>query len=323
MFKRVLVGIDTESHGCDAIALARRLAPEADITLAHVCTGFPVVGEESDNEREVSQASAVLEAARLESGVVADLSVIGAYRVGAGLHQLAHELETDLVVIGSTRTARLGRVLITRELAQSLGGLPAALAVAPFGYAGDEVPFGEIGVAYDRSPESAAALVFAADLARASGAHLVAFTAAPLPHGDMRHGVWDTFASAIRDRVASTCTQVRGDLEALGLDGGVEGPVTVVQSTCGEPVEELAQFSSAVDLIVVASRGYGPSGCLVYGATGGQLTRYARAPLLMLPRATALTPGVAFQEAGTRRGRSGTGEFSSSSIVSTAAGRAR
>lgn len=325
MFRQVLVGIDSESYGADAIALARRLAPSAHFTFVHVCTGFPVIdASETDQERELKHAEDLLDRAVAASGLDADRICASAHRFGGGLHLLAARLDADLIVIGSTRTARIGRVVVTADLAQALNGVPCAVAVAPLGHCDDHVPLGEIGVAYDRSSESRHALVEAVQLASETGSRVVAFTAAPLPHGDLRHGVWDTFASAIRDRVEGACANTRNDIDALGL-GEAHGTIPVLaQSSCGDTVEELAQFSSCVDLIVVGSRAYGPEGCLVYGKTSGQLMRNARAPLLLMPRGTEASAGAAvLAEAAQASDKwSGTGAVSGWSIASAAGGLA-
>lgn len=61
------------------------------------------------------------------------------------------------------------------------------------------------------------------------------------------------------------------------------------------PAEELAQWSAALDLLVVGSRGWGSVGRLVHGSTSQELARWARCPLLVLtrPRPTATKPDEA------------------------------
>ncbi len=319
MFRKVLVAIDRETLGADAIALATRIAPGARLSFAHVHNGFPF-GVDAANRQELDrEASDELLAQAIEAcGLEAERCQIDSFRIGAGLHRLIDETHPDLLVIGSTRTARVGRVLVTDELAQALNGAPCALAVAPLGYSEDDVPLAEIGVAYDGAPESVAALVAGMEIAERAHARSVVFRVAPLPHGELRHGVWDTYAAAIRDRVAEVRVGIENELETLGVaqHGGIES-----QAACGETVEELALFSSYVDLLLLGSRGYGPPGRLVYGATTARMLRNARTPLLLMPRAqvgATLLPDRAQLERW-----AGTGPQSSASVAPTVSGRAR
>jgi nucleotide-binding universal stress UspA family protein len=54
--------------------------------------------------------------------------------------------------------------------------------------------------------------------------------------------------------------------------------------TDGDPVEELAMMAEHLDLLVLGSRAYGPSGRLLSGGTSTQLARRAACPLLVVPR---------------------------------------
>jgi nucleotide-binding universal stress UspA family protein len=52
----------------------------------------------------------------------------------------------------------------------------------------------------------------------------------------------------------------------------------------GDPAEELATLAELLDLLVLGSRAYGPSGRLLSGSTSTQLARRAACPLLVVPR---------------------------------------
>jgi nucleotide-binding universal stress UspA family protein len=54
--------------------------------------------------------------------------------------------------------------------------------------------------------------------------------------------------------------------------------------TDGDPAEELATMAEHLDLLVLGSRAYGPSGRLLSGSTSMQLARRAACPLLVVPR---------------------------------------
>jgi nucleotide-binding universal stress UspA family protein len=113
MFNNVLIGIDGREGGRDAVALARELAaPEATFTLAHVYdtlrgggAGEPVLAP-----RAVSQQ--LLEREREQASLDAELVARAERKVGHGLHEIAEDTRANLLVVGPTRHALLGRVLL-------------------------------------------------------------------------------------------------------------------------------------------------------------------------------------------------------------------
>jgi nucleotide-binding universal stress UspA family protein len=54
--------------------------------------------------------------------------------------------------------------------------------------------------------------------------------------------------------------------------------------TTSDPAEELATMAEHLDLLVVGSRAYGPSGRLLSGSTSMGLARRVACPLLVVPR---------------------------------------
>jgi nucleotide-binding universal stress UspA family protein len=278
MYTNVVVGVDGEYGGRDAIALARELlADHGLLTLAYVHNGYPIAGRGASPAYEADErtrAVDVLETARRNTRVDADLRPVGAQSVGRGLHVLAESLGADLLVVGATRRSRLGRVVRGDDAAASLDGAPCAVAIAPAGYAEHPQAMHEIGVAYDESAESAHALAIARGLAGETGARLSAFDAVELPTVAYSGGAMgvpyafpiDELLDEARERIASL-----GDVE----------PHVVF----GMPGEELALYSASVDLLVIGSRGYGPVGRLVHGSTTRHLLRHARCPLLAITKA--------------------------------------
>ena len=282
MFRQVVVGVAEDKGSRDAIAIAKKLlARDGALTLAHVYTGYPhvyrgVSATHDSSERE--RALELLERTREESGVPADLRVRKAHTVGRGLHELCEPIGADLLVVGSSRRGLLGRVLLGDDTRAALNGSPCAIAIAPAGYVAEPAAMREIGVGYDRSPESAHALQFAQTLALELGAKLSAFEAITLPSTALSTGplpfdeMVSTLVAEARDRIAAF-----GDVEP--------------HAAYGHPAEELAVYSASLDLLVVGSRGYGPIGRLIHRSTSQELARTARCPLLVLPRvATATDP---------------------------------
>lgn len=286
MFENVIVGVDGGEGGRDAIALAKNLSGEGGaLTLAYIYPLEPRAWRgttKAYDEAERKRATDLMQRAEKEAGVQARLRVHGTMSVGRGLHELAHELGADLVVIGSNRRGLLGRVFVGDDTRTALDGAPSAVAIASAGYAHDTPTMREIGVGYDGSAESEQAVAVARKLAAAHGAKLSALQAIfhharlDAGHAWHDHGIEDKLAAA-RERVA-------------GL-GGVEP-----HAAYGEPAEELALYSGSLDLLVIGSRSYGPIGRLVHGSTAHKLAHSARSPLLVLTRGARQTNGASTDE---------------------------
>ncbi len=273
MFRHVIVGVDGGPTGRDAIAVARLLvAPDARVVLAHVyeltpqrgASGAYGVAENEDSRR-------LLEQEREATGVAAELTSLTASSVGRGLHYLAETTDADLLAVGSSARSFAGRVLVGDITRASLSGAPCAVAVAPLEYAEEDGAIAQIGVGYDGSPESEAALACARDLAAHHGASVSALTVVePSPYAGLLRG------SARREAYEARVQEAKDDLAALE---GVTGEVAL-----GLAGEELATFGARVDLLIVGSRGYGPLRRLMLGSTAAHLASNARCPLLVLPR---------------------------------------
>jgi nucleotide-binding universal stress UspA family protein len=280
MFKHVVVGVDAEEKGRDAIALAR-LLQDADgkLVLAHVYRRDPPAWRVYDAAFEADErarARTLLEQARQQAGVQAELQWLGSPSVGRGLHELVSDLGADLLVVGSSRRGRLGRVLLGDETEEALNGAPCAVAIAPGGYARRARRIAKIGIGYDGSPESEHALGVARALAAQLGASLAAFQAVLIPVTVSVAGGTPILYEETGERLQEAREQIKAAC-----------PEAEVHATFGVPSEELALFSGSVDLLVVGSRGYGPLGRLVHGSTERVLARSTRCPLLVLPRAAA------------------------------------
>jgi nucleotide-binding universal stress UspA family protein len=276
MFDNVFVGVDGSHTGREAVALASGLAgPGARLTLAHVEVGF-YAGTNTFYPSGRDDSERLLKAERAATGVAADLISVAASSVGRGLHALAEEHEADLLVLGSCRYGVVGRILVGDDTRDALNGAPCAVAIAPHGYAARPGGFATIGVGYDFSAESHAAMTQARELAARNRAQLKALRVVSQPVG--------TYMSPLPTDWGDVLERDRKDAEArIKSIEGVDG--TAVYGVAGE---ELAVFGDRVDLLVVGSRSYGPVRRLILGSTSSRLARHARCPLLVLPR-TALT----------------------------------
>jgi len=276
MFDRVVVGVDGDEGGRDAIALAKHLlAAGGELTFANVCAGdaYSYRGASADYiAAEGERARGLLEKARAEAGVTAHLRWRAGPSPGRGLHELCEVTNADLLVVGSSRRGLLGRVLMGDDTRAALNGAPCAIAIAPARYAAQPVAMREIGVGYDGSPESEHAVTIARRIAAERGAKLSAFEAVSFPTYAFVDG-----PAPIDGALESMVEEARERIAALG---DVEP-----HAAYGRPVEELALYSASLDLLVVGSRRYGPIGRLIHGSTSSLLVGSARCPLLVLTRA--------------------------------------
>ncbi len=275
MFENVIIGVDGYQGGRDATALARQLAaPEAKLTLAHIYGGHTIGGRASalamPLEREAGEQA--LARTLRESGLDAETELVFAESVGRGLHELADQRRADLLVVGSTRHALLGRVLVGDDARAALNGAPCAIAIASRAYAQAPPQLRKLGVGYDDTPESVHALATARGLAARYGSTIQALWVVTLPRVEEEAPIpadWDKAIKRLEEQYAARLAEL----------GEVDG-----RATYGGPREELAQFAKQLDLLIVGSRNYGPVGRLVHGSVSGYLLGHASCSLLVLPR---------------------------------------
>jgi nucleotide-binding universal stress UspA family protein len=278
MFKNALVGVDGSPFGRDAVALASRLlADGAGLTLAHVHQGrlhplHAVTPGLVDEERAASEKLLLDE--RERAGVEAELiSAVGS-TPGGTLHELAEERGADLLVVGSSHRGVFGRVMLGDDTRRALNGAPCAVAIAAKAYAEAPRPLARIGVGYNDSPESHAALEAARAIAGQTGGTVHALEVISIP----TYAYGGMMAPSGGTEIDSILEEANDRMKALGVEG---------RAAYGLTGEELAAFSDQLDLLVVGSRSYGPFKRLVLGSTSDYLERHARCSLLVLPRSIA------------------------------------
>lgn len=271
-FTKVLVGVDGRQGGRDALALARQLVSvDGEMAPAHVWFIDPTAPMWGPQVEHTAQRERALE--RLASsldGVDRGREIVSAAgaSVGEGLHDLALERDADLIAIGVCGRSALNRLVVGDDARSVLEHAPCPVAVAPAGYAEHPAALLEIGVGYDDSPESKAALVVARKLAAACDASLSAFQAVSAPA--FVPDPWD-----VEDRVDRSVEDARRRIAALG---GLEA-----RAACGSTVEQLALYGASVDLVVLGTRPHGRIGRLLRQSTSHRLVRSARFPLLVVP----------------------------------------
>jgi nucleotide-binding universal stress UspA family protein len=293
MFKNVLVGVDGSANGRDAIALARQLTDaDGEITLAHVHRGEldPLKAVHRGLQKAEREASSkLLEDERAATGIEAELRDVIALSAGAGLHGQAELQGADLIVVGSCRHGALGRAVLGDDARAALNGAPCAVAIASHGYANTQGELSTIGVAYNGSPESKAALAAAKTLAEATGAKVQVCQAAFMPTTAYSGYAALDLGNTIEEMVKESERRIA---EIPGVSG---------KAVYGPPDAELEVFSDEVDLLAVGSRSYGPVKRLMLGSTANYLARHAGCPLLVLPRGVNKQDAPPSADAGAER----------------------
>jgi nucleotide-binding universal stress UspA family protein len=165
--------------------------------------------------------------------------------------------------------------MLGSDTRSSLDGAPCAVAVAPHGYAQRAQALDTVGVGYDDSPESKAALELAKQIAAAHGAELLAREVVALPS----YSYAGLMTPALGESIDLILEQENQHMRQLP---DVEG-----DAVYGLAGEELAAFGDGLDLLVVGSRGYGPVRRMILGSTSSYLASHARCALLVLPRVAA------------------------------------
>jgi nucleotide-binding universal stress UspA family protein len=280
----VLVGVDGTSTGRDALALADLLCEhDGPLTLAHVVLtqgpvyrNFAATPAGKDALKMLASEGGATRTARELTGMFAP-------SVARGLHQLAEDCDAHLLTVGSCRRPLIGRLLHGDNTQATVAGAPCPVAVAPSGYARQPRTIETIGVAYNGSPESEAALALARTLATRRRASLHVLTV-----------VWPTTSLVWpASRAPLTGAPPTMTFEAVEQAAGKAlRSLTGVNATLivGIPSVELLRFGDQVDLLLVGSRNHGRVRRRLLGSTSRDLVRSLRCPVLVVPRRTPDQP---------------------------------
>jgi len=276
---RILVGFDGTDGGHDALELTRSLAVAtgAGALVATVVPYGPLpidfTALESDAAAEAE--SLFREARRRLEGLDVETRGFGGGSPAGVITDLAEREAVDLVVVGSPHRGAVGRALIGSVAQSLLHGAPCAVAVAPHGHAErDPAPLRLIGVAFDGTRESRAALHRAEGLAAATGTAIRVLTVVAPPVALPGIVGYTPVNPPEPDRV------LEEGVKAVGSGVRVEG-----RRLDGPPADSLAEAcEDGVDLLVTGSRGYGPAMRVLTGSVSTRLINRAPCPVLVVPR---------------------------------------
>jgi nucleotide-binding universal stress UspA family protein len=259
MFQKILIGYDEPGRGGEATALAETLRDARTGTLvltsvyplAPLPVGRYVGPQEIELLREQTEELLLVARDALPDRDRVKVRAIPSDSAARVLSEVAEAEQADLVVVGSSRRGALGRLLPGTTAERLLHEAPCPVAVAPRGYSGGDIR--RIGVAYDGSPESDAALRAAEAFALERSTALTVYCVGEPP---------------------SPPTGIRPEWLLLH----------------GVPADEIAARAyGVVDLLFVGSDGSGPLRHALLGNVSGALVRTAGCPVVVTPR-TAVAP---------------------------------
>ena len=286
--KLIGAAVDGSSSGRDATVLgsllARAMGAELMLIAIHEEPLVPVAlpGGASWTAVE-AQAREMLADTRDSLAPDARIMVQADVLLWRGLRRVVRHEDRDLLVVGSARDADTRRVRLGRSADQLLGHLECPLAIAPSGFGQHTTGrLNRIGVGYDDTAQSRAALDLAVSMASIAGAALEV-------HGAIDDGVAGGFKS---DRVVLEGNTVadRQLTEAFERDRAAisgTGVPTNLEVEVGMPTDVLSALCDEVDLLVIGSGHSAPPGRVQPGGTGRGILRLATCPVLVVPRPTA------------------------------------
>jgi nucleotide-binding universal stress UspA family protein len=294
---KILVGIDGGPQQQAALTLAARLSEGGELIVATV---YPMsrttAGLGAAYAKAVEHAAdEILQSARAAVPVAGvDARAIANFSPPRALHRLAAEEDVDLLVIGACHRGAVGRTLLGGTGDRLVHGAPCPVVVAPRDYAAGAQPIETIAVAYDGTPESDAALTWAARLAETSGASLKLIAVSQFPVA-MYPG-WGPFPwDEVTDELhAEAQHSIDAAIERLPATVRAEGKVLD-----GPVATSIAKAAADADLLVAGSRAYGAVGSLLMGSVSRGLMHEASCPVVVVPRSTAAVGGADEHGAGT------------------------
>jgi nucleotide-binding universal stress UspA family protein len=228
--------------------------------------------------RRTSRAAELLAAghAQLDPDVTVNELVRASASVARGLTELAEQQHADLVIVGASGPgASPGRTAV-----RLLQGAPCAVSISAAGRR-DTGVFHHVGIAYDGSHESTAALRTAYALAARDGA------AVTLYHAFAGAAVAQSGGSARELERAALAPRLEAqellDTAADDAPPGVN-PRTVLLH--GDPGPKIGAAADGVlDILFAGSRGYGPMHRALAGSVSESLLRSSTQPVVVMPRA--------------------------------------
>ncbi len=286
----ILVGADGSTESLAAVAWAADRALRTGARLHIICTyalasysaaaldgGYAVL----DDEALRQGAQQVVDEAVTHARQRGDVRVSGSVEPGdpaAVLVEMSREV--SLVVVGS----RGGGGFADRLLGTVSSALPAhakcPVVVVPRRTSGKAfTPVERIVVGTDGSDVASSALRTAIDEAQVWGANLTAVSAIPIASGG---GMMSWLPTSVdRDALFKEVRQGLDNAIASALDG--RDLKVARHALDGNAASLLIEFSTAVDLLVVGTRGRGGFAGVLLGSTSQMVLGHSTCPVMIVP----------------------------------------
>jgi nucleotide-binding universal stress UspA family protein len=286
--KLIGVAVDGNPSGRDAVVLGslltRATGAEPMLIAVHEEPLMPVALPGGMSWTEVERrARTILAETRDSLAPDARITVHADVLVWRGLRHVVRHAHRDLLVVGSAQDADAGRVRLGRSAGELLGHLECPLAIGPSGFQHQaKKRLDRIGVGFDGTPESRAALDLAASIASAAGAAL-----------EVREAIDDAVAGGLRTEqivLEGNAITERQLISAFDRDVAATSGTSVptnLEVEVGMPTDVLSELCDRVDLLVFGSGHSGPPGRVQLGNTGRGVLRLATCPVLVVPRPAA------------------------------------
>ena len=280
--RKIIIGYDGRGTSDDAVALATQLSrlTNAQLLLTFAC-GAPDGSDQSDVSAEESAKQVLRKGLRaLPYGIPATSRRVAGAPAARVLESLAASECADLIVIGSSESAPVGRIRVGSVGQRLMTSAPCGLAVAPRGFSNQRSSsISKIGVCWDGSDGANQALDLAIPLAQMAKAGIHLYTVVnPSALGDRgRYG--ESIRRMVEGALADACRWIPSDV-AAGSEVLQGHPASTLAKQVGE---------DGVDLLLLGapSSGYGSVlRVLLRGALHAPL-RTAPCPVLIAPHAAA------------------------------------
>jgi nucleotide-binding universal stress UspA family protein len=216
-------------------------------------------------------------------GIHAECRALVGHSAAHALHNAAEEFGAGLLVVGSTERGKVGRLLPGSTADRLMHGAPCAVAVIPCSWE----PGGglhTLGVAYVDTPEGHKALDAAVALAHRSGAKLVVLNAAKERGTAGTYGGGNPTIRATGFQELASTVRTAAERAVADATAGESGLEVEPDVSVGDPADFLIAASERLDLLIIGSRGYGPTRAVLLGGVSRRVSREAQCPVIVLPR---------------------------------------
>ena len=289
MASRVVIGYDGSEASEDAVAFGLTWSRSTgDVPI--IATVYPGEHALGVGRVDAEWASYIREQAEINQdnarAMVGDAALyrnVASTSAAHGLADLAEDVEAVMVIVGTTQETGLTRGLLGSSAERLLHGTTAPVTVVPRWRQSAPDRISRIGVAYIDTRDAREALRKAVQVALRIQARLTLYTALGQSSERYSYLVARTDEQVFWD-MARDSFRTALDLAAAGVPPVLD-PRTVLLE--GAVVESLAALGpDDVDVLVCGSRGYGPVRRVLLGGVSSPLSRRARLPVTVVPRAT-------------------------------------